>query len=281
MALFPLTNYDFPNVSNYDGDLRELLQYVKQLRDAYAEIAELAEKLEREYNEVIAEVETLRKEVEDFRKEIAEAVAEAIALEMEVYNEKLLVINARIDYTNERITELATTISNFYNMATDYTDEKVYALSQLAFAAIADLQEEIDNLQWELPDVYNLVKGYETNIVELIYDVYDATRDLALTAAEYDTLGYTAAEYDALNYTAFIYDTQAKGRLILGKYRNPFTGTIDDLQTIIDDLAQATTDQAITAAEYDAAELTAEDYDALQLTAKIYDFDAKQYIEVA
>ena len=53
MAHFPLTNYDFPNVSNYDGDLRELLAYVKQLSDAYNGIGELVEKIEKEFDRQI------------------------------------------------------------------------------------------------------------------------------------------------------------------------------------------------------------------------------------
>lgn len=274
---FP-TKFDFPNVGNYDGDLRELLAYVKKLSDEYSSIDELVAKIEAEFEKTMQEVADLKAEVEDFRTQINEAVKEGIDAAMIEYDAKIVVINQRIDATNERVTSLETLVNDFAEIAKNYTDNKVTALSELFFAITSDLQAQIDALQWELPEVYNLVKGVKTDLVTCIYDIYDATRDHAMTALEYDTRGLTATEWDGLGLTALEYDTQSKERLIYGKYRNPFTGTIDDLQTIIDALAQATTTEAITATDYDAAELTAEEFNALNLTAHMYDYHAAEYI---
>ena len=278
MAYFPLTNYDFPNVTNYDGDLRELLQYVKELSDEYKEIDDLAKKLEDEFNATVALVEELQREVEDFRKEIADAVAAGIDAAMVEYEAKIEVINQRIDAANGRIDALTTLINDFTAIAKAYTDSEIETLSALMFAVCNDLQAQIDALQWTLPEVYNLVKGYKTDLVTLIYDVYDACRDNALTAYEFDVMGLTASELDALEMTAFEWDVEAKTKLVSGKCRNPFTGEMDTICNIIQQLALATTDQAITATEYDAAELTADEFEALNLTAYIYDFYAKQFI---
>lgn len=278
MGYFPPTKYDFPNVTNYDGDLRELLEYVRQLSDEYKTIDDLVAKIEKEYEETLKEVADLKAEVEDFRTQINEAVKAGIDAAMVEYDAKIVTINQRIDSTNARVNELATLINDFTEIAKNYTDGKVIALSELFFAAVSDLQEQIDNLQWELPEVYNIVKGVKTDLVTCIYDIYDATRDHAMTATEYDQQGLTAAGWDGLNWDALTYDTKSKELLMLNQYRNPFTGERDDLQNIIDALAQATTDQAITAADYDAAELTAEEFNALNLTAAVYDFDAKRYI---
>ena len=136
-------------------------------------------------------------------------------------------------------------------------------------------------MQWELPEVYNIIKGVKTDLVTLIYDVYDACRDNAMTAYEFDVYGLTAGEFDALNLTALEFDTQAKAILLNGKCRNPFTGELDTVCNIIADLAQHTTDQNITAAEFDAAELTADEFNALNLTAYMFDFYAKQFINAA
>ena len=265
-----LTQYEFPNVSNYDGDLRELIKYVKALRDEYQSIDELVAKIEKEFDETMKAVAELKAEVEDFRTQIDEA--------MVVYDAKITLINQRIEDTNNRVDNLQSLVDDFANVAKNYTDSKVTALSELFFAITSDLQAQIDALQWELPEVYNIVKGVKTDLVTCLYDVYDATRDHAMTALEYDTRGLTASEWDGLQMTALEYDTQSKERLIYGKYRNPFTGTMDDLQTIIDALAQATTDQAITAGDYDAAELTADEFNALNLTAHLYDYHAAEYI---
>lgn len=59
---------------------------------------------------------------------------------------------------------------------------------------------------------------------------------------------------------------------------NPFTGQVQPIQTVINYLADLQKQNALTAAEYDAAELTASAYDALQLTAIAYDIDGKNYI---
>ena len=224
------------------------------------------------------EVAELEAEVENFRQEIADAVKAGIDAAMVEYDAKIVTINERIDNTNTRVDNLQTLVNDFADIAKAYTDSKVAALSELFFAITSDLQAQIDALQWELPEVYNLVKGYKTDLVTCLYDIYDACRDHAMTAQEYDVYGLTATEWDDLNFTAFEYDTQSKERLILTKYRNPFTGEMDELQDIIDALAQATTTEAITAADYDAAELTAEEFNALNLTAHMYDYHAAEYI---
>lgn len=278
MALFPLTQYDFPNVSNYDGDLRELLKYVRELSQEYGEIENLAEKLSAEYDDLIIKFNALNEEVQNFRAEIADAVKAGIDAAMVEYDAKLATINGRIDATNEALNALSESVTNFYDLSKAYTDTQIVSLSELAFAAINNLQEQIDNLQWELPEVYNIVKGYKTDLVTLIYDVYDANRVNALTAAEFDVLGLTAAEFDALGLTAFEFDTEAKARLIGNKCRNPYTGELDTVCNILADIAQHTTTEAISAAEFDAAELTADAFNALNLTAYMFDFYAKQFI---
>lgn len=278
MAQFPPTNYDFPNVSNYDGDLRELLAYVRKLSEDYADIKELAAKMEEQYTHLITEFGELKGEVEAFYKVVDATVDEKLAAAMIPYAAEIARIDGRVDDTNAALEQLRTLITNFYELSTTYTDGKISALSELFFAVTSDLQEQIDNLQWELPEVYNLVRGVKTDLVTLIYDVYDACRDNALTAYEFDVYGLTAAEFDALNFTALEFDTDAKTRLINGKCRNPFTGEIDTICNIIADLAQHTTTDAITASEFDTAELTADEFNALNLTAYLFDFYAKEFI---
>lgn len=278
MAFFPPTKYDFPNVSNYDGDLRELLRYVRELSEKYGDIENLVEKLEAQYNDVLTKFDALNKKVDDFEKEIDAAVKAGIDAAMVEYDAKIEAIKADINAVNAALQALAETVTNFYDLSKSYTDTQIVSLSELAFAAINDLQEQIDNLQWTLPEVYNVVKGYKTDLVTLIYDVYDAGRVNALTAAEFDAMGLTATEFDGLNFTAYEFDTNAKARLIGNKCRNPYTGELDAICNVIADIAQHSTDDAITATEFDAAELTADAFNALNLTAYLFDFYAKQFI---
>lgn len=278
MAFFPPTKYDFPNVSNYDGDLRELLRYVRELSEKYSGIENLVEKLEAQYTDVLTKFDALNKKVDDFEKEIDAAVKAGIDAAMVEYDAKIEAIKADIVAVNNALQALAETVTNFYDLSKSYTDTQIVSLSELAFAAINDLQKQIDNLQWTLPEVYNVVKGYKTDLVTLIYDVYDAGRVNALTAAEFDAMGLTATEFDGLNFTAYEFDTNAKARLIGNKCRNPYTGELDTVCNVIADIAQHTSDYAITTAEFDAAELTADAFNALNLTAYLFDFYATQFI---
>jgi len=59
---------------------------------------------------------------------------------------------------------------------------------------------------------------------------------------------------------------------------NPFTGQMQPIQTVLNYISDMLKQNALTAGEYDAAELTAAAYDALQLTAINYDINGKDYI---
>ena len=54
---------------------------------------------------------------------------------------------------------------------------------------------------------------------------------------------------------------------------NPVTGTIDPLQTVINDLYNINNKDGLTASEFDALELTASEFDAYDITA--YEFDSQ------
>lgn len=57
---------------------------------------------------------------------------------------------------------------------------------------------------------------------------------------------------------------------------NPITGVYEDVRLVVDDIVSYFhTENALTAAEYDALELTATAYDAYEITAYDYDFNGK------
>ena len=279
MALFPLTNYDFPNVGNYDGDLREVLATVRALLKDYDKLIADYERLEIEFKALNKNVSELRAEVETFRQQIAEAVSEAIDAAMAGYVAELANINAKIENVNAEMVRLRELVSQFLKTAEDYTDLKIAQMSNLFFSVTADLQEQIDELRWHLPNVYNVVRGEETDLSTLVYDVYDALRYNAITVTQFDTLGLTASQFDAKELTAYDFDVNGYD-LLIGRNTciNPFTGERDTFCNIIQLMAVNITGQTITATEFDAAELTADEFEALDLDAYQFDFYAKQYI---
>lgn len=59
---------------------------------------------------------------------------------------------------------------------------------------------------------------------------------------------------------------------------NPLTGTIDPIQTVIDDIYNSLRYNAITCTEYDGLELTATTYDGYMITAQNFDLNGKSIL---
>lgn len=198
-----------------------------------------------------------------------DALREVNRLEDEVNNIKIFVDSwdeqlnqLRSDYT------LADTV-----LKNDYQTRDAIIYADL-LEKIAIIQTEIDNLEWELPEVYNLVKGYRTNIVNVIYDVYDAVRYFAYTAIQYTNAGLTASELDGLNKQAL--DLDVNGYTILyppKKCLNPLTGIPADICAIVQDLALFASERTWTALIWDSTwEQDADTIDALDITAFNFDY---------
>lgn len=284
MALFPLTQFDFPNVSNYDSDLREIIAMCKTLVNDYNTLVDGLNELSDGYSELKADFDKLEKLVTEFEKEIDEKVAAAVAAFKHDVDAEIKALKDYVDenvaiireLTNDIISRLNDLLQNAY----DYTDLQVEIAVQKFNVELAEVNRRIDELIFELPDAYNITKGYETDLIELIYDIYDATRDHAYTARQFDTAGKTATELDALDKTAYEFDTNGYDILyVVGLVINPYTGEYDDINEVLSEIAQAAAgDYAINATEYDALEIDATTFEAYLMTAYIYDFYAKQIL---
>lgn len=138
---------------------------------------------------------------------------------------------------------------------------------------IMRLDDRIDELEFTLPEVYNLVKGYKTELVNVIYDVYDALRYAAYTALQYSNGGLTAQELDDLQREAL--DLDVNGYIILyppKKCLNPLTGEKADICAILQDLALFASERTWTALIWDGTwDQDADTIDGLDLTS--FDFD--------
>ena len=99
---------------------------------------------------------------------------------------------------------------NRFQELTNYVNTTEEALRALLQVEIDDLQNQIDNLVFELPDIYNPVEGVDTSIQQAILDLYNLAQSDAITAQEFDALEITAAEFDALEITARDFDLHAK-----------------------------------------------------------------------
>ena len=280
MALFPLTQFDFPNCTQFDSDLREILAMYKALVKEYGTIIDALNEDHEAFEEIKNEFEALKKEVEEFETLLDEKVQSAVSTALDAY---IVIIDGKLDAVNNRVDALSDQIAAFAQILNGYDyiiETKIIEKIAPLKVEIAELSRRIDEIEFELPRVYNLVRGYETDLVPLIYDVYDATRDHANTALEFDSAGLTAGEFDNLEYTAYYWDVNGHTALYpCGLAINPFTGQPEDLNSILERLAQVATGNAcIMAGEFDELELTCDEFEAYQITAQQYDFNSKNIL---
>ena len=274
MALFPLTQFDFPNCTAYDSDLREILRMYKLLVKEYGVLVDAINEDHADIEQIKKDFAKLEKLVNNFEKLINEAVEIAVSAALEPYMEsidiKLAAMNDQVSALHTEVNAFARTLDNIGYLIDIKFAEKIAPV----LVNIAEINRRIDELEFELPTVYNIVKGCESDLVPLIYDVYDATRDHGYTAIQFDDAGKTTKELDDLEISALDWDVNGYSILYpTGYARNPFTGQMEELNAILEELAQAATGNAcITASDYDAKELTAEEFEAYQITAQQYDF---------
>lgn len=138
-----------------------------------------------------------------------------------------------------------------------YVDESIEALR-------AALQAAID-LKLDRADFTTFVSELQISLNSIVNDIH---------ALEHVTAQNAQAIIDTYNNLKAYIDSQ----LIDLEVINPMTGENEPIQLVLNYMANLLRENALTASEYDGAELTATAYDALQLTAYNYDNYGKDYI---
>lgn len=75
---------------------------------------------------------------------------------------------------------------------------------------IAQVEQEIDEILIGQITVHDPTTGYDSPLQTVLNNIYDSTREEALTATEYDALQLTATTYDGYDISAFNYDQYGK-----------------------------------------------------------------------
>ena len=131
---------------------------------------------------------------------------------------------------------------------------------------------EIDKLEKEFNDLVAENEQFKLNLQIDINNQLIAFRNQVNKQIETQIAGMKAY-VDAQNEVLKEYiDEIALGQITL---YNPATGTMEDLQSIINSMYDMDRTNGLTATEYDALELTATAYDAYDISAYDYDFNGK------
>ena len=166
-------------------DVEFLMGVLKKLNEVIAQVnsnTEFINNYSGRIEQLEAEIASLRQEMTDFEAHINESIALQFA-EIKV--------------------ELQSMIATALIQAKAYTD-----------SVAANLEEEIQQISIGQISVFDPTTGYYSPLQTVIDNLYNTSRDDALTASEYDALDLTATAYDAYELTAREYDINGKSLLV-------------------------------------------------------------------
>lgn len=153
----------------------------------------------KKLNSMIAQLNNNTKFIDEYSGKIEEIETDILALRTEMTDFENQV-NADI---NDRFTQikinLQSAIATTLLRANAYTD-----------ATAATLREEIQAVSLGQITLYDPTTGTTNDIQTVIDNIYNTSREEAITAGEYDGLELTAATYDGYEISAFNYDRYGK-----------------------------------------------------------------------
>lgn len=158
--------------------LRKFYQYLHELTNATKELSD--------------EVQEVKQDMDDLEASIQE----------------------EIDKINDLLVEYDMKIERIANEIYTYVDGKIVNLKNYVDTQDSILDARIKDIEIGKINLYDPTTGLYSPIQTVIDNIYDASRQNAITATEYDALELTATAYDAYDLTARQYDTEAKTLLV-------------------------------------------------------------------
>lgn len=148
-----------------------------------------------------------------------------IIVDVNKANEFIADYSGKIEQLEIELAEIKNEIAEQYDTITAETDAKLTALLEqvqlLIYACLNEakaytnvqinrLQDQIDDIVIGQISVYDPTTGAYVGLQTALNNIYDSTRENAITATDYDALELTATSYDGYEITAFEYDNNGK-----------------------------------------------------------------------
>lgn len=177
--------------------------------------------------------------------------------------------------------------SLFQGISTNYQDNVTYAEFLLGvlkklnemIVTVNEHSEFIDNYSGQIEEMQRELAEFQQEWKQFQIDINQSiAQQIASFKAEvYGELQAQLAQIKSYvdvqdNWLREYIDQVALGQITVF---NPATGTMQDLQTVINSLFDVSREDALTASEYDAPELTATYYDGQDISAYDYDIAGK------
>ena len=123
-------------------------------------------------------------------------------------------IQIEIDKINDLLVEYDIKIDRVANELRVYVNGEIANLRTYVDTQDSLLDAHIKDIEVGKINIYDPTTGLYSPLQTVIDNLYDMSRQGALTATEYDALELTATAYDAYDLTARQYDTEAKTLLV-------------------------------------------------------------------
>lgn len=261
----PYTFHEFPHTRNYDSDLRELINIVREMDEYLASLEATIEQLEEGLKDIdgmksaIAALQIITSEIPGMQKDIAGLVVDNTYLHTAVSS-----LEQRLNSVDTR-----------FDLVYEYIDAQDANIRLRLERYRIEIRNEL-NLIWQKLSEINTVATnpwhYELGEIPFqknIGFIYQDLSDAVPTAEEYCSLGLTAGQYAAFDLTAYEYATHGKKKLHYYWVFSPVYGWRQEISNVLSSIVNYEKG-TMSASDYAALDMTAEEYATLDLTAEEY-----------
>lgn len=188
-TLFQGISTNYLNNLTYTEYLLGILKKMNELIIQVNSNTQFIENYDGRINQLELEMIAIRKEIQDFENQVNEEFADLQTQLINTINQRLIAIR----------TELIEMLNLVSQQSKAYTDLQ-----------IQQVRAEIEQILLGQIEVHDPTTGLVSDLQTVLNNIYDSTREEALTATEYDGLELTATAYDGYEITAFNYDQYGK-----------------------------------------------------------------------
>lgn len=164
--------------------------------------------LQKNLNDVI---EWLTKLQEDFDN--IDLNFDELQREINLIQEHIVIVDNKItDLENNKAdkTEVESELNSLKLQLEQLIESNYSILKNYVDTQDENLQYQIDHFDISHIKIYDPTSGLLEDIQTVVDNIYDQTRDEAITASEFDSLLLTATEFDSKELTAFNFDRYGK-----------------------------------------------------------------------
>lgn len=188
-TLFQGVSTNYLNNLTYAEYLLGILKKMNELIVQVNSNTQFIENYDGRINQLELEMIEIRKEIQDFENQVNQNFADLQTQLINTINQRLIAIR----------TELIEMLNLVSQQSKAYTDLQ-----------IQQVRAEIEQILLGQIEVHDPTTGLVSDLQTVLNNIYDSTREEALTATEYDGLELSATTYDGYEITAFNYDQYGK-----------------------------------------------------------------------